>query len=173
MDVAQAPDAPGSARTIAATWARIDALAAANWAEGLDGDAGVGAVAAVANQWVTRDAAAARNWALSLPRDEARDAALVQVLGATAGTAAADSALLNEFSSAAAQQRGSTRRSASSPRATSRSRAGSPTQHITDPGTRPAAERFLEQGANAASFSQSPPRVPATRRRRGTCALAR
>ena len=141
-------------------WARTDAPAAANWAQRLDGDAGVGAVAAVANQWVARDAAAARNWILGLPRDAARDAALVQVLGATAGTPAADAALIDEFSSPAAQQRGlgeAVRIVAARDIEVARRLAD---QHVTDLGTRQAVERFIEQGANASTLSQPPPRVP-------------
>ena len=160
VDVTQAPDAPGSARTIAATWARQDPQAAAAWAHSLaHDDTAVGAVSAVANQWVSRDAAAARNWAMSLPRDAARDAALVQVLGATAGTPGADAVLVDAFSSSAAQQRGlneAVRIIAARDTDVARQLAD---QYITDPGTRQAAERFIEQGANSPVFFRPPPRV--------------
>jgi hypothetical protein len=165
VDVTQAPDAPGSARTIAATWARQDPQAAAAWAHSLaHDDTAVGAISAVANQWVSRDAAAARNWAMSLPRDAARDAALVQVLGATAGTPGADAVLVDAFSSSAAQQRGlneAVRIIAARDADVARQLAD---QYITDPGTRQAAERFIEQGANNTILFRPPPRVaPPTR----------
>jgi hypothetical protein len=123
----------------------------------------VGAVSAVASQWVARDAAAARNWAMSLPRDAARDAALVQVLGATAGTPAADAALLDTFSSPAAQQQGlnqAIRIIAARDVEIARQLAD---QYLTDPGTRQAAERFIEQGANSGPFFRPAPRVAPTR----------
>jgi hypothetical protein len=164
VDVAQAPDAPGSARTIAASWARRDAPAAASWARGLtDDDAAGGAVGAVVSQWVTRDAAAARTWVASLPRAAARDAALVQILGATAGTPAADTTLLDAFSSAAAQQRGvnqAIRIIAARDVEAARQLAD---QYLPDPGTRQAAERYIEQGASSTIFLQRPPRIPAQR----------
>ncbi len=164
VDMSQAPDAPGSARTIAATWARRDARAAATWALGLaDDDTAAGAVSAVASQWVTRDAAAARAWAMGLPRDAARDAALVQVLGATAGTLDADAALLDAFSSPAAQQRGisdAIRIIAARDVDVARQLAD---QYLTDRGTRNAADRFIEQGASSSVFFRPLPRVPAQR----------
>ncbi len=164
VDGTQAPDAPGSARTIAATWARRDAPAAANWAHALaDSETAAGAVGAVASQWVARDAAAARNWAMGLPRDAARDAALVQVLGATAGTPTADAALVDAFSNPAAQQQGlnqAIRIIATRDVETARQLAD---QYLTDPGTRQAAERFIEQGANSGAFFRPAPRVAPTR----------
>jgi hypothetical protein len=164
VDVTQAPDAPGSARAIAATWARRDPQAAAAWAHSLaHADTAVGAVSAVANQWVARDAVAARNWAMGLPRDAARDAALVQVLGATAGTPAADAALVDAFSSSAAQQRGlneAIRIVANRDVDVARQLAD---QYITDPGTRQAADRFIEQGGNGPAYFRPPPRVAPTR----------
>jgi hypothetical protein len=160
VDVNQAPDAPGSARTIAAMWARRDPQAAAAWAHALaDDDTAVGAVSSVANQWVARDAVAARNWAMGLPRDAARDAALVQLLGATAGTPGADGALVDAFSSSAAQQRGlneAVRIVAARDLDVARQLAD---RYITDPGTRQAADRFIEQGANNGVFFRPPPRV--------------
>jgi hypothetical protein len=164
VDVAQAPDAPGSARTIAASWARRDARAAASWARGLtDDDTAAGAVSAVASQWVTRDAAAARTWVMSLPRAAARDAALVQVLGATAGTPAADTTLLDAFSSPAAQQRGvneAIRIIAARDVEVARQLAD---RYLTDPGTRQAADRYIEQGASSLVFFRPTPRIPAQR----------
>ena len=164
VDVAQAPDAPGSARTIAASWARRDAPAAASWARGLaDDDSAADAVSAVASQWVTRDAAAARTWVMSLPRAAARDAALVQVLGATAGTPAADTTLLDAFSSPAAQQRGvneAIRIIAARDVEVARQLAD---QYLTDPGTRQAADRYIERGASSAVFFPPTPRIPAQR----------
>lgn len=164
IDVAQAPDAPSNARAIAASWVRRDAPAAARWAQGLaDGETAAGAVAAVANQWVARDAAAARNWATSLPRSPARDAALVQVLGATAGTPSSDAAVVDGFSSPAALQEGvsqAVRIVAARDVEAARQLAD---RYLTDPGTRQAAERFIEQGANGALFAPPPPRVPAQR----------
>ena len=160
VDIAQAPDAPGSARAIGATWARRDAPAAAAWARGLaDPDAAAGAVSAVASQWAARDAVAARNWAMGLPRDAARDAALVQVIGATAGTAAADAALIDGFSNVEAQQRGlneAVRIIAARDVDVARQLAD---RYITDAGTRQAAERFIEQGASSSPFFRPPPRV--------------
>jgi hypothetical protein len=160
VDVAQAPDAPGSARGIAATWARRDPAAAAAWAHAIaDRDTAVGAVSSVASQWVARDAAAARNWAMGLPRDAARDAALVQVLGATAGNATADAVLIDAFSSPAAQQQSlneSIRIIAARDVEVARQLAD---QYISDPGTRQAAERFIEQGARSGLFFRPPPRV--------------
>lgn len=160
VDVTQAPDAPGNARAIAATWARKDPAAAAAWAHSLPhGDTAAGAVSSVASQWVARDAAAARNWAIGLPRDELRDAALVQVLGATAGTPGAEAALVESFSSPAAQQRGlneAVRIIASRDVEVARRLAD---QYLTDPGTRRAAERFIEQGATSGMPFRQAPRV--------------
>jgi hypothetical protein len=162
IDLARAPDAPSTASQIAATWARTDTLAAASWARELSGDAANRAVAAVAGQWVRRDAVAARGWALGLPMDAARDAALVQVLGATAGTPAADRALIDAFSSSAAQQRGigeAVRIVAARDPAAARQLVD---QHVTDPGVRQAAQNYIEQGPNAGNFGP-PPRLAPTR----------
>jgi hypothetical protein len=160
IDIAQAPDAPSNARAIAASWVRRDAVAAATWAQGLaDSETAAGAVGVVANQWVARDALAAHNWATSLPRGPARDAALVQVLGATAGTAATDAALVEAFSSSAALQRGvneAVRIVAARDTVVARQLAD---QYITDPGTRQLAERFIEQGATSAMPFRPTPRV--------------
>lgn len=164
VDISQAPDAPGNARMIAGMWARQDALAAAAWAHRLaDADTAAGAVSAVASQWAARDAAAARSWAMGLPRDAARDAALVQILGATAGTAATDTALIDAFSSLDAQQRGlneAVRIIAARDTEVARQLAD---RYITDPGTRQAAERFIEQGASSGTFFRPPPRVAPAR----------
>jgi hypothetical protein len=165
IDLAQAPDAPASARQVAAAWAQQDPTAAAAWARDLrHPDAVVAAVNAVANRWVERDAAAARNWTFGLPEGAARDAALVQVLGATAGTPAADPALLEAFSSAAAQQSGvhdAVRTLAQRNPDAARELAD---RYLTDPAMRRAAERFLEQASSGAPFAgRPPPRLPPTR----------
>jgi hypothetical protein len=160
IDLSQAPDAPRSARAIAASWARLDAAAAASWARGLSGDAAAGAVTAVAEQWAARDAPAARNWALSLVPGAERDAALVQIVGATAGTGAADPALLDAFSSAAAQQRGvseAVRMVAARDTDAARQLAD---WYVTDPALREAAERMIVQGTRGPMIGPSPPQLP-------------
>lgn len=107
VDVARVPGAASSASAIAGSWARQDAAAAGAWARELaDAEVAAGALGAVARQWATSDAGAAREWALRLPADARRDAALVQILGATAGTPADDPALIEAFSSPAARQTG-------------------------------------------------------------------
>lgn len=160
IDLEQAPDAPASARQIAAAWAREDPAAAAAWARDLrHPDAVVVAVNAVAARWVERDAAAARHWTFGLPLGAARDAALVQVLGATAGTTAADPALLDAFSSSAAQQSGihdAVRMIAQRDPEAARELAD---RYLTDPAMRRAAEQFLAQPA-ASFVGRSPPRLP-------------
>ena len=161
IDAAEAPDAPASARTIAASWARHDPIAAASWARELPASTAAGALSVVASQWAARDAPAARSWVTSLPPNEARDAALVQIVGATAGTAAADPYLLDAFSSPAAQQRGigeaarivATRDSDLARELVER--------YVTDPELRRSAERFIVDGSRSISaFGGSrPPRV--------------
>ena len=164
IDWSQAPDAAQSARAIALSWARKDIPAAASWARELGDDAiAAGAVGVVTSQWVTRDAAAARNWTLSLPTGAKRDAALVQVVGATAGTASGDSTLLDAFSTPTAQQAGvnqAVRIIAQRDAAAARRLAD---QYLTDPGARQAAERFIEQSSDGVTFGQPPPRVPPQR----------
>jgi hypothetical protein len=163
IDPAQAPDAPASARAIAASWARQDAQAAASWARSLDEDLGLGAVAVVAGQWVARDAAAARHWVMSLPSNSARDAALVQLVGATAGTTDADPALLDAFSSSAAQQQGisqAVRIVAARDTDVARQLAD---RYVTEPGLRQATERFIEQGSSGPAIGPPAALVPRTR----------
>jgi hypothetical protein len=165
IDLAQAPDAPSSARQIAAAWARQDPLAAAAWARDLrHPEAAVAAVNVFAGQWAARDAVAARNWTFALPPGAARDAALVQVLSATAGTPGADPAVLDAFSSAAARQSGvndAVRMIAQRDPGAARDLAD---RYLTDPSTRQAAERFLEQAPGGAPFiGRPPPRLPPAR----------
>ena len=73
-------------------------------------------------------------------------------------------ALLDAFSepdSAAARRR---RRRAHHRRARSgRGARSSPTEYLTDPGARQAAERFIEQGANGPVMGPPPPRLPPRR----------
>ena len=163
IDSSQAPDAGQSARAIAVSWARQDAPAAASWARELADDAiAAGAVGVVAGQWVTRDAAAARNWTMSLPTGAKRDAALVQIVGATAGTASGESTLLDAFSSPTAQQAGVNQavRIVAQRDADAARRLAD--QYLTDPGARQAAERFIEQSSDGAMFGQAPaPRTAA------------
>ena len=159
IDPAQAPDAPASARAIAASWARHDTLAAASWARELPEETAAGALSVVASQWAVRDAPAARNWVLSLPPNEARDAALVPIVGAIAGTTAADPSLFDAFSSPAAQQRGigeaarivATRDSEIARQLVSR--------YVTDPDVRRSAERFIAPRTSNA-FGSPAPRLP-------------
>ena len=164
IDPSQAPDAAQNARAIGVAWARQDTAAAASWARELTDDAiAAGAVSVVTSQWVTRDVAGARNWTMSLPMGAKRDAALVQIVGATAGTASGDSTLLDAFSSPTAQQTGvnqALRIIAQRDSAEARRLAD---QYLTDPGARQAAERFIEQSSNGPQFGQSPPRVPPQR----------
>ena len=164
IDASQAPDAAQSARAIAVGWARRDIPAAASWARELTDDAiAAGAVSVVTSQWVTRDVAGARNWTMSLPAGAKRDAALVQIVGATAGTASGDATLLDAFSSPTAQQAGvnqAVRIIAQRDAAAARRLAD---QYLTDPGARQAAERFIEQSSDGVMFGQAPPRVPPQR----------
>lgn len=143
IDVREVPDAAASARTIAQSWARQDAAAAAMWARTLPSDAAAGALSAVAGQWAARDAGAARNWVTSLPPGEARDAALAQIVGATAGTAQADSTLFDAFSSAAARERAisdAARIVALRDSAVARELVD---RYVTDPELRRSAERYI------------------------------
>ena len=146
------------------SWARQDTPAAASWARELADDAiAAGAVSVVAGQWVTQRRRGARNWTMSLPTGARRDAALVQIVGATAGTASGESALLDAFSSATAQQAGvnqAVRIMAQRDADAARRLAD---QYLTDPGARQAAERFIEQSSDGAMSGQAPPRVPPQR----------
>ena len=145
-------------------WARQDTPAAASWARELADDAiAAGAVSVVASQWVTRDVAGARNWTMSLPAGAKRDAALVQIVGATAGTASGESTLLDAFSSPTAQQAGVNQavRIVAQRDADAARRLAD--QYLTDPGARQAAERFIEQSSDGVMFGQAPPRVPPQR----------
>jgi hypothetical protein len=164
IDSSEAPDAAQSARAIATSWARRDLPAAASWARDIADDGiAAGAVSVVTAQWAARDAAAARNWTMSLPMGAKRDAALVQVVGATAGTASAEPALLDAFSNRAAQQAGvneAVRIIAQRDAAAARQIAD---EYLTDPDARRNAERFIEFGANGAMFGPPPPRVPPQR----------
>ena len=106
---------------------------------------------------------AARNWTVGLPVGAARDAALVQIVGATTGTAAAEPALLEAYSSPAAQQRAvsdAVRIVASRDADAARQLAD---QYLTDRGLRRAAERFIEQGPGGPMIGPPTPRLPATR----------
>jgi hypothetical protein len=165
IDLTQAPGAPASARQIANAWAREDPAAAAAWAHELrNNDAETAATATIANQWVARDPVAVRNWTFGLPSGAPRDAALVQLLGATAGTPAADPAVLEAFSTAEARQRGvneAVRVIMQRDPAAARELAD---RYITDPGTRQATERFFEQGGpQPMPIGPGPPRLPAAR----------
>jgi hypothetical protein len=162
IDLAQAPGAPGSARQIANAWARQDPAAAAAWARELRHEGVETAVnATIANQWVARDAIAARNWTFGLASGAPRDAALAEILSATAGTPAADPAVLDAFSSSDARQRGvnqAVRMIMQRNPAAARELAD---RYITDPGMRQATERFFEQGGNP-PFAP-PPQLPTRR----------
>jgi hypothetical protein len=86
----------------------------------------------------------------------------VQVLGATAGSPSAD-ALVDEFSSPIAQQRGlgeAVRIVAARDVEAARRLAD---RHVTDPGARQGVERFIEQGASSQTLTQPSQRVPAPR----------
>jgi hypothetical protein len=163
IDQSQAPDAVGSARTIAMSWAQQDAAAAAAWARGLSGEAAGGAVSAVASQWAERDAPAARNWVMSLPPDAARDAALVQLVGATAGTAMADSGLLDAFSSPAARERGIGEAASIVAARDTEVALRLVDEYITDPGRRETAQRLIERMSRGPMPGPPAPRLPPSR----------
>jgi hypothetical protein len=98
-----------------------------------------------------------------LPASPARDSAIVQLIGATAGTAAAEPALLAAFSSGAAQQRGvseAVRIVAQRDAAAARQLAD---RYLTDPGVRQAAERFMGQNPSGPLSGPRAPRVPSSR----------
>jgi len=163
VNVAEAPDAPGAAQSIAATWARESPSAAASWAATISDDgARMSAIGAVAGQWASRDAPGARAWALGLPAGAARDRALSQVLGATT-TSAIDHVLVDSFSSPEARQRGvsdAVSLIATRDPAVARQLAD---QYITAPDARQAADRLIERGANGQRIGPTPPRLPAGR----------
>jgi len=164
IDVSQAPDAAQSARAIALSWARQDTAAAASWARELGDDAiARGAVSVVTNHWAARDAAAARNWTMSLPTGAKRDAALVQIVGATAGTASGEPRLLDAFSSPTAQQAGASEAVRIIAQRDADAARRFADEYLTDPGARQAAERFIEQSSNGMMFGPPPPRVPPQR----------
>jgi hypothetical protein len=150
IDWSRAPDAPAAARGVAARWAERDPSAAARWAAALGDDgARTLATAAVASQWAAGDAAGARTWALELPAGAVRDAALVEVLGATTEGAALDQRLLDAFSAADARERGvgaTVRIVAQRDLAAARLIVE---RYLTDAGARRAAERFIAGPAPA------------------------
>jgi hypothetical protein len=163
IDASQAPDAAGSARTIAMSWARQDAAAAAGWARGLSGEAAAGAVSAVASQWAASDAPAARNWVMSLPPNAARDAALVQLVGATAGTAMADPALLDAFSSPAARAQGIAEAVSFVAARDTEVALRLVDEHITEPRLRERARRSIETMSRGPMPGPPTPRLPPPR----------
>jgi len=160
VDPALAPDAAANARTIGSALARQDPIAAASWARELPAATAPGATSVVAGAWVVRDAPAARNWVMSLPANEARDAALVQIVGATAGTTAADASLLDAFSSPAAQQRGIAEAARFVATRDSDVARELVNRYVTDPEVRRSAERFIAERAGYPFANRPPPRLP-------------
>jgi hypothetical protein len=161
INAAEAPDAPQTAARITAEWARRDHRAAAGWAAALaDENTRMTAVGTAASNWAARDAPGARGWVLGLPTGAARDSALTQLLGApTASTI--DHVVVDAYSNAEARQRGvsdAVRMIAARDTVAARQLAD---QYLTDPGTRRAVERFIEQGRyGPAVGGPAPPRLP-------------
>jgi hypothetical protein len=86
---------------------------------------------------------------LGLTPNAARDAALAQIVGITAGTTDADPALFDAFSSPAALERGvseAVRIVAARDTDTARQLAD---RYVTNPGLRRATAGFIEQGSSA------------------------